>query len=169
MHAYVILFVRPGLKAETQGFFCDYRYILYRMLTPERQWSCSTLLRGSSFLAEQMAANKKMSYDQIVAVSRLLHISCVSNRILLFILLRTRVRTTAQAARQRLQTLADQKHEQPASASEAKGVAPGGKGSSVPIVLSPTPAMTPVTPTAPAVGGKAALEDKERSFPNTTL
>ena len=39
---------------------------------PTRQWSCSALMRGSSFLAEQITANKKMSYDEIVGVSRLM-------------------------------------------------------------------------------------------------
>lgn len=33
-----------------------------------RSWSCSTLMRGSSFLAEQMANNKKMSVDDILGV-----------------------------------------------------------------------------------------------------
>ena len=38
---------------------------------PKRTVSCSTLLRGSSFLAEQRDANKKMTYDDIVYVSKL--------------------------------------------------------------------------------------------------
>lgn len=37
---------------------------------PTRQWSCSTLLRGASFLAEQRDSNQKMSYDDIVGVAK---------------------------------------------------------------------------------------------------
>lgn len=41
-------------------------------MEPQRSWSCSTLMRGSSFLAEQMKANeKKQSYDDILGVSGL--------------------------------------------------------------------------------------------------
>ena len=36
---------------------------------PTRQWSCATLLRGNSFLAEQQQANKFKSYDDVIAVS----------------------------------------------------------------------------------------------------
>ena len=38
---------------------------------PSRQWSCSTLLRGSSFLSEQRAAHKDMNCDDLLSVSRL--------------------------------------------------------------------------------------------------
>ena len=41
-------------------------------MEPTRTWSCSTLLRGSSFLEEQLADNgKRKSFDDIVGVSRL--------------------------------------------------------------------------------------------------
>ena len=36
-----------------------------------RTWSCSTLMRGSSFLDEQRAAHKTMSFDEIVGVPKM--------------------------------------------------------------------------------------------------
>ena len=38
---------------------------------PTRQWSCSTLLRGASFLAEQKAQQKDLSFEEVIGVSRL--------------------------------------------------------------------------------------------------
>jgi hypothetical protein len=38
---------------------------------PTRSWSCNTLFRGSSFLQEQLAANKNASFDDIMGVSGL--------------------------------------------------------------------------------------------------
>ncbi|CAL1140492.1 unnamed protein product [Cladocopium goreaui] len=37
---------------------------------PSRQWSCSTLLRGSSFLSEQRAAHKDMNCDDLLSAAR---------------------------------------------------------------------------------------------------
>ena len=36
-----------------------------------RQWSCSTLLRGNSFLREQRATNNMKNFDDVLAVPQL--------------------------------------------------------------------------------------------------
>lgn len=38
---------------------------------PTRQWSCSTLMRGASFLSDQMADKKNATYADILGVSKL--------------------------------------------------------------------------------------------------
>ena len=38
---------------------------------PTRQWSCSTLMRGASFLSEQVASKKTATYAEIIGVSKL--------------------------------------------------------------------------------------------------
>ena len=38
---------------------------------PTRQWSCSSLMRGASFLKDQQSLNRSLSYEEIVGVTRL--------------------------------------------------------------------------------------------------
>lgn len=38
---------------------------------PTRSWSCNTLMRGASFLSEQMANKKDATYADILGVSKL--------------------------------------------------------------------------------------------------
>lgn len=38
---------------------------------PTRSWSCSSLMRGASFLRDQQSLNKSLSYEEIVGVTRM--------------------------------------------------------------------------------------------------